>query len=171
MGKGHTRVDIRPAEKADYKLALVMNEGALPHVSSLTEAGFAELAGQCFYFGGAWVEGAVAGFLMALRPGEAYQSLNYRWFCERYTSFVYIDRIVVAPQFNGMGIGRALYADVERAAKSLAPILTCEVNLKPPNPGSLAFHKKLGFAEVGQLVADEGKLVSLMVKAVGGNKY
>ena len=46
-------------------------------------------------------------------------------------------------------------------------ILTREVNLELPNPGSLAFHGKLGFAEVGQLVADEGKLVSLMVKAVG----
>ena len=47
-------------------------------------------------------------------------------------------------------------------------ILTLEINLEPPNPGSLALHGKLGFAEVGQLVADEGKLVSLMVKAVGG---
>ena len=165
---GNTRVDIRPAEKADYAAILAMNEGALPHVSSLTEAGFSELAGQSFYFVVALVDGAVAGFLMALRPGEDYRSLNYRWFSERYASFVYIDRIVVGPQFNGLGIGRALYADVERAARGVAPILTCEVNLEPPNPGSVAFHGKLGFAEVGQLVADEGKLVSLMVKAVGG---
>ncbi len=166
-------MQIRAAERADYAAVLAMNEGALPHVSSLTESEFSVLAGQCFYFGVACVDGAVAGFLMALRPGENYQSLNYRWFCERYENFVYIDRIVVAPQFNGLGIGRALYADVEQAAllsgeAGVAPILTCEVNLEPPNPGSAAFHKKLGFAEVGQLVADEGKLVSLMVKAVGG---
>ena len=159
-------MEIKPAEPGDYAAVLAMNEGALPHVSSLTKSEFSVLAGQCFYFGVAWVDAAVAGFLMALRPGEAYQSLNYRWFCERYASFVYIDRIVVAPQFNGIGIGRALYADVERAARGVAPILTCEVNLNPPNPESVAFHKKLGFAEVGQLVADEGKLVSLMVKAV-----
>ena len=160
-------MQIRAAERADYAAVLAMNEDALPHVSSLTESEFSVLAGQCFYFGVALVDGAVAGSLMALRPGEDYRSLNYRWFCERYESFVYIDRIVVAPQFNGLGIGRALYADVERAARDTAPILTCEVNLDPPNPGSLAFHKKLGFAEVGQLVADEAKLVSLMVKAVG----
>ena len=159
-------MQIRAAERADYAAVLAMNEDALPHVSSLTESEFSVLAGQCFYFGVALVDGVVAGSLMALRPGEDYRSLNYRWFCERYESFVYIDRIVVAPQFNGLGIGRALYADVERAARDTAPILTCEVNLDPPNPGSLAFHKKLGFAEVGQLVADEGKLVSLMVKAV-----
>ena len=159
-------MQIRAAERADYAAVLAMNEDALPHVSSLTESEFSVLAGQCFYFGVALVDGAVAGSLMALRPGEDYRSLNYRWFCERYENFVYIDRIVVAPQFNGLGIGRALYADVERAARDTAPILTCEVNLDPPNPGSMAFHKKLGFAEVGQLVADEGKLVSLMVKAV-----
>ena len=160
-------MEIRAAEKADYAPVLAMNEGALPHVSSLTEAGFAALVGQCFYFSVASVDGVVAGSLMALLPGEDYRSLNYRWFSERYASFVYIDRIVVGPQFSGMGIGRALYADVERAARGVAPILTCEVNLEPPNPGSVAFHGKLGFAEVGQLVADEGKLVSLMVKVVG----
>ena len=165
-------MQIRAAERADYAAVLAMNEGALPHVSSLTATEFSVLAGQCFYFSVAWADGAVAGFLMALRPGEDYRSLNYRWFSEKYASFVYIDRIVVAPQFNCLGIGRALYADVERAAllpgkARVAPILTCEVNLDPPNPGSLAFHKKLGFAEVGQLLADEGKLVSLMVKAVG----
>ena len=166
-------MEIRAAEKTDYAAVLAMNEGALPHVSSLTAADLSEIAGQSFYFGVAWVDGAVAGFLMALRPGEDYPSLNYRWFCERYASFVYIDRIVVGPQFNGLGIGRALYVDVERVTllsgeSGVAPILTCEVNLEPPNPGSMAFHKKLGFGEVGQLVADEGKLVSLMVKAVGG---
>jgi len=161
-------MQIRAATIAEHAAVLAMNEGALPHVSSLTDSEFSVLAGQCFYFGVALVDGAVAGSLMALRPGEDYRSLNYRWFSEKYASFVYIDRIVVAPQFNGRGIGRALYADVERAARGVAPILTCEVNLNPPNPGSLAFHKKLGFAEVGQLVADEGKLVSLMVKAVGG---
>ena len=121
--EGHRGMEIRAAEKADYAAVLAMNEGALPHVSSLTEADFSVLAGQCFYFGVAWVDGVVAGFLMALRPGENYQSLNYRWFCEQYVSFVYIDRIVVAPQFNGLGIGRALYADVERAARGVAPIL------------------------------------------------
>jgi len=160
-------MQIRVGERSDYAAVLAMNESALPHVSSLTESEFSVLAGQCFYFGVAWVDGAVAGFLMALRPGEDYPSLNYRWFSDRYASFVYIDRIVVAPQFNGLGIGRALYADVERSARGVAPILTCEVNLDPPNPGSVAFHGKLGFKEVGQLVADEGKLVSLMVKAVG----
>lgn len=123
------------------------------------------MAKQCCYFGAAVVDGEVAGFLMALRPGQSYQSLNYRWFSDRYETFVYIDRIAVSPAYKGRGIGRALYADVENLATTTAPILTCEVNLDPPNADSMAFHTKLGFAEVAQQVTEGGtKRVSLMVK-------
>jgi predicted GNAT superfamily acetyltransferase len=36
--------------------------------------------------------------------------------------------------------------------------------LKPLNEGSLRFHQRLGFTEVGQQVSSSGKLVSLMAK-------
>jgi len=160
-------MDIRDARERDYADVLVLNEAEVPHVSSLTLEDLSELVPQFFYFRVVWVNGVCAGFMAALCPGQKYPSLNYRWFCERYASFVYIDRIVVSPQFKGMGIGRALYADVERAARSVSPILTCEVNLQPPNPASIQFHREIGFAEVGQLDGDDGKRVSLMVKAVG----
>ena len=46
-------------------------------------------------------------------------------------------------------------------------MLTCEVNLKPPNPGSIVFHQQLGFAEVDQQETEQGaKRVSLMVKTL-----
>ena len=34
--------------------------------------------------------------------------------------------------------------------------LVCEVNLEPPNPGSDAFHTKMGFAEVGRAELEPG---------------
>jgi hypothetical protein len=113
-------------------------------------------------------DGELAGFLMALQPGQAYQSENYRWFSEHYEKFVYVDRIAVSPNYKGRGIGRALYADVQSfATKAAAPILTCEVNLIPANPDSMAFHMKLGFAEVGQQNTEGGsKRVSLLVKTL-----
>jgi predicted GNAT superfamily acetyltransferase len=86
-------------------------------------------------------------------------------FPSTYKNFVYVDRIAVAPAYKGRGIGRAFYSDIERFADSVAPILTCEVNLDPPNPESIAFHTKLGFAEVAQQDTEGGKKrVSLMVK-------
>ncbi|MGA3089508.1 MAG: GNAT family N-acetyltransferase [Terriglobales bacterium] len=151
----------------DYELVRSINQQAVPHVSSLAPDELKKLAAQCFHFAVASVGSACAGFLMALRPGEGYGSLNYRWFSEHYANFVYIDRIAIASEFQGRGVGRALYADVEQAAKGLAPILTCEVNLVPPNPGSMAFHAKLAFAEVDQMDGEDGaKRVSLMVKAI-----
>ena len=160
-----TTTEIKTAERRDHQFIRAMNEDAIPHVTSLTSGELLVLARQCFYFGVAWTEGQRAGFLMAMRPGEDYHSPHYRWFSEHYENFVYIDRIVVAQQFNGKGIGSALYSDVERAAGGTTSILTCEVNLMPPNPGSVAFHQRLGFAEVGQLESEGGsKRVSLMVK-------
>jgi len=158
---------IRPAHADDFAAIHTMNEGAVPDVSSITLEELLTLAKQCCYFVVALVDGERAGFFMALRPGQAYQSLNYRWFSERYESFIYIDRIVVSPAYKGRGIGRALYDDVEKFAAGTVPVLTCEVNLVPPNPDSIAFHKKLGFAEAGQQNTEGGtKRVSLMVKAL-----
>jgi predicted GNAT superfamily acetyltransferase len=41
--------------------------------------------------------------------------------------------------------------------------MALEVNLQPPNPGSLAFHTGRGYAEVGRL-GDEDHTVVLLTK-------
>jgi predicted GNAT superfamily acetyltransferase len=43
------------------------------------------------------------------------------------------------------------------------PVLFCEVNVRPRNETSLAFHEAIGFREVGQQDTDGGtKRVSLL---------
>lgn len=109
----------------------------------------------------------IAGFCMVLVPGADYDSGNYLWFAERYDDFVYLDRVAIAPAYQRLGIGRALYADVERLAgerRPTADLFTLEVNLRPRNDRSLAFHAELGFVEVGQRETEYGALVSLMAK-------
>ena len=45
--------------------------------------------------------------------------------------------------------------------------VTCEVNLEPPNPASLAFHARLGFRQVGEQVTKGGSVrVALLARAV-----
>jgi len=45
---------------------------------------------------------------------------------------------------------RSLYAELfERAQSAGHQTVVCEVNSDPPNPGSDAFHARLGFVEVG----------------------
>ena len=57
--------------------------------------------------------------------------------------------------------GKALYEYLIDQSKEER--ITCEVNLDPPNPGSILFHEKMGFREVEQqFVGDGEKLVSLM---------
>lgn len=111
--------------------------------------------------------GEIGGFCMVLEPGTPYESGNYRWFDERSDRFVYLDRIAIAPSFQRRGLGRRFYGEVERLAAERCPIaeqFALEVNLRPRNDTSLAFHAALGFVEVGQRETGYGALVSLMSK-------
>ncbi|MEM6678175.1 MAG: GNAT family N-acetyltransferase [Pseudomonadota bacterium] len=108
--------------------------------------------------------------LIAYAPGAGYQSENYRWFSERYDRFAYVDRIIVSEAARSRGLARALYgALAEAALEADHRTLCCEVNRDPPNPGSDAFHDRLGFREVGsQTLASNGKTVRYLVADPSG---
>ncbi|MEM9764523.1 MAG: GNAT family N-acetyltransferase [Pseudomonadota bacterium] len=89
--------------------------------------------------------------LIAFGPKAEYQSPNYQWLSDRYEKFLYVDRIVVSAEARGNGYARALYAALADAAwENGLERIVCEVNRVPPNPGSDAFHERLGFVEVGR---------------------
>ena len=106
------------------------------------------------------VDGGRTAFLLAFDAGAAYDSLNYLWFRTRWMRFSYVDRVVTAPAVRGRGIGRQLYEALFTAALQAGhDRVGCEVNLQPANPGSDAFHARLGFAEVGRGTLPGGKVV------------
>jgi len=44
-------------------------------------------------------------------------------------------------------------------------LMTCEVNLRPPNEGSMHFHQRLGFRQVAEQESEGGtKTVALLVR-------
>lgn len=156
--------DITPE---DHDEVLVINEAAVPKVSSIGRDRLAKLHEESFYLRKAVVDGKLAGLLLALDQGADYDSPNFLWFKSRYERFVYIDRVMVADGFRRLGIGIKLYADLEFRARSVTSSLMCEVNLEPPNPGSIAFHESIGFREVGQQDTYDGAVrVSLMRKSL-----
>ena len=161
---------IRPAEPGDYPEILALNEEWVQATSPLDERALADLHGQAAYHRVAELDGRVVGFLLAIGPGQPYQSLNYTWFAARYDEFLYIDRVVVAGAHQRRGVGAALYDDAAAfAAAGGFRRLVCEVNIEPPNPGSDALHAGRGFVEVGtQWVADGTKRVSLRELVVAG---
>jgi len=103
-----------------------------------------------------------------MAPAVDDESESYRWFMERGSDFLHVDRIAISADERGAGIGGALYRDLFAVAteKGRAEV-TCEVNTKPPNPGSLRFHARLGFEQVGELVTKGGAYeVALMARNV-----
>lgn len=156
--------DYRPA---DLDTIHRINQGEVPAVGTETIEDLGDIADQSTIALVAEVDEQIAGFCLVLAPGADYDSLNYLWFSERYDDFVYLDRVAFPAAFQGRGFGRAMYAEVERLAAERQPNatdFTLEVNLRPRNDRSLAFHSQLGFSEVGQQETDYGALVSLMAK-------
>lgn len=156
---------IRPVGTADLDSVMALNESAVPNVNSVSLETLEKFVQQAAYFRVIDSGDTVVAFLVGFTPGADYGSENYRWFCRRYREFFYIDRVAVAPEHRGKKLAFALYRDIERLA--MAPMLACEVNLEPPNPRSLEFHRRFGFRQVGTQETEGGaKTVSLMVKSL-----
>ena len=160
---------IRDAHPDDLVEVLALNQKALPHVSSVALEDMQRFLEQAAYFKiSRDPVGDLQGFLIALMPGLVYASDNYRWFSQAFDDFFYIDRIVIAENSRGQGLGSLLYQDVIETARSHAPRLTCEVNSKPPNPLSMAFHERFDFAPVGTQQTEGGtKEVTLLSLDLG----
>ena len=153
----------RPATPDDFAAILALNEESVHFLSPLSRERLELLHRSAELHEVVEIEGEVIAFVLALREGASYDSVNYRWFAQRFEPFLYVDRVVVSNAHRSAGAGRLLYEKVfAHAAATGVPRVTCEYDLSPPNPASERFHASFGFAEVGrQLVAGGKKMVSL----------
>jgi predicted GNAT superfamily acetyltransferase len=159
---------LRDLARADLAAALALNNESVPALNPLDQPELARLVALTMVSLVAGVDGAFAGFCMVMPPGVDYASLNYAWFSAHagelgYDAFAYLDRIAVSPSARRLGVGRAFYDRLVEVLSGRVPVLFCEVNLRPRNDASLAFHEAVGFREVGQQDTDGGaKRVSLL---------
>jgi len=166
-----SRPALRDYDERDLDRLVAVNDAAYPAVPLTPAAELAELIAMSSVVV-VVDDGSAAGFVLGMPPGLGYQSENYLFFSSRAreqgTSFVYVDRIVLAAHLRGRGVGPQLYAAVFAEARRVgADEVLCEVNIEPPNPGSLAFHTRLGFVEVGRQSTKGGaNLVSLLAAPV-----
>ena len=148
---------VRNIETADLTMVLEINNANTPGVSELT---FAELETDLDNSLHALAidneQGEVCAFCITFAADAPDAGPNHRWFAERYKSFVYLDRIAIDSNHQNRGLGALLYQYVEQHMLDSAEysLLCCEVNLEPPNPGSLRFHQRIGFIEVGQSIPE-----------------
>ena len=156
---------LRDARENDLDAVLAINNAAGPGILPMDGAQLRHLFGHADYFRIAELDGRAAGFLIAFRELADYDSPNFRWFTDRYPAFVYIDRVVIAGNMRGRGLGRVFYSDVHSFAELRVPLLACEVFLEPPNDAVVLFHGTYGFRELGQQVMPgTGRRVSLLGK-------
>ena len=161
-----TDIIVRDLRVTDLEIVWSINQENVPAVGEETLANLSKIHEQSAIALVAEVSNQIVGFCMVLLPGADYGSPNYEYFCERLVDFIYLDRVAVTEKFRGMGIGAALYREVEMRAN--AEWFALEVNTKPRNDGSFRFHAREGFVQMEELETRPGKMVSLMVKKLKG---
>ena len=144
-------MNIRHLTHADVEAMWVINEEGLPGTGRVSPSELTALLDLASLSLGAFDAQRMLGFVICLPPQTTYGSLNYAWFNQRYDAFLYVDRIAVATDHRNRGVGSALYSQVIAEANEQAVPVAAEVNLVPPNPGSVRFHHRFNFVEVGTL--------------------
>jgi uncharacterized protein len=154
---------VRDVAEQDFAPILRLNLESEHFLSPLSLAQLRALRAQAWYCRVVGEEDSVRGFLLALRQGADYDSVNYRWFAARYSEFLYVDRVVIDAAARGQQLGVQLYEDLFARARAAGfNRITCEFDINPPNDASRRFHDRFGFREVGrQQVAGGLKTVSL----------
>jgi len=150
-------MQIRDVDPGNLAEILRLNEDAVPHVNSVRLDDMKWFAEHAHYFRVAQLDGTLAGFLIGLRPGLEYESLNYRWFSENYEDFGYIDRVAVSPTAQRRGVASRLYEDFAATLSGKVDVMTCEVNIRPPNESSMTYHVQRGFVQVATQETEGGK--------------
>ena len=143
------RARLRDVTEPDLEAIWHINERSVPAVNSVSLERLRWFSNQAEYFRVAECSSQIAGFLLCLAPEADYDSPNFLWLKQRFDDFLYIDRVAVDLSFHRRGIARALYLDAAASAGERFRMIACEVNLRPRNDASLAYHERLGFQPVG----------------------
>ena len=154
----------------DAPQVLAINRDSRPGVAPLEAAELSRLMALPHEHRVATHGSGVAGYLLAFQRGTPYEGEEFLAFRQSFSGpYLYVDPVAVAPALRATGVGRRLYAAIQSvAALQGTGVLCCEVNLTPPNPGSQAFHRRLGFSPVATLTTRDGRDVELLAKSLPG---
>ena len=156
-----------PFNNKDILSIYSINQANTPKVGSLKSVEkLRELLNMSSLVLAARVNNEIIGFVVCLKAGAAYTSLNYKFISKKAKKFVYIDRIAIKKNYRRSGIGKSLYEIIFNYSEKFELPIYCEVNTKPKNQPSLDFHKKIGFFKIGSKDFIDHSVVYLL-KAFG----
>lgn len=160
-------IAIRRATLSDTPAIVALNDAVVAVTSPMDSARFHALYELAAFCDVIERKGNVVGFILAMQHGAAYANGNFGWFSDRLNRFVYVDRIVIGAAARGLGLGRMAYDHLAQSALARdCLMIAAEIDLVPPNPGSMEFHRKYGFVQIGQRPLDSGKIVSMQIKGL-----
>lgn len=163
----NTRLITRRLEYSDSDAVLRINRGGRPGVSPLDAPEFERLIGlPGMHLKIIDPEGLLHAYALAFHGSAPYDGQEFLVFVDELAEpFVYIDQVAVHADLRRTGVASSLYQSIEAEARqSGMSALCCEVNMRPANPDSLAFHAALGFAPLKEMETDDGRQVVLLVK-------
>lgn len=159
-------VVLRVTTDSDVERLTQLNNDAYPAVPRVTQSDMTELLDQANWSRVLDRDGDILAVVICFSPGQDYDSENYRYFESHFQDHFYIDRIVVDQAHRGEGLGAKAYAAVFDQARSQGlSHVTCEVNLEPPNPASIAFHRSMGFVDVDTQATKGGSVIVQLMAA------
>lgn len=165
LSRMRTSISIRVARVGDFSAIHAINTHSSPAVSALAPGDLGHVVAVATVAWVAVVDEAISGYLIGYAPSATYDGEEFAWFRSKGRDFLYIDQIAIASSSRRRGIGAALYDALEALAdRDRLASLACEVNVLPPNPGSMAFHLRRGFVEVGRLRTSDGRVAALLRK-------
>ena len=156
-------MQLRELRSKDIPLVWKINEQGLPGTGKVSQQEIVELLLIAELTIGAFEGEQLVGFVLCFLPRTDYASLNYAWFNQRYQEFLYVDRIAVSENHRNQTIGSLLYQQVISYAKQYNYPIAAEVSLNPPNPGSMRFHHRFNFTEIG-VFNQQSKSVTMMMR-------
>ena len=149
--------NIISATKSDSDFVLSLNQDSIPSVSHLDLKKIDYFLQISSYFKIFKIDDNPVGFLIGLEPKKKYNSENYIWVNQRYSSFIYVDRIIIDAKYRSKGLGVYFYNHLLKSMQVKVENILCEVNIRPYNKQSIKFHKKYGFDEIGKQDIEKGK--------------
>lgn len=164
--------NIRNLADPDRSAVLRINAQCQPSVASLDETELLRLmALPNHHLAAGHADRSLAGYALAFDSHAPYDGEEFEFFRAGTDGpFLYIDQVATQSGARRAGVGSALYDALEDLARSTdRHLLCCEVNIDPPNPGSMAFHASRGFSEAGVLRTRDGRRVALLIKRLQGN--
>jgi len=158
-------MELKPLGENDIPAIWAINQQGLPGTGEVSHEEISMLLEFSSFSVGVFDNEYLLGFVICMPPGTQYSSLNYAWFNENYDAFVYVDRVAVSQEHRNGKIGTLLYNYVVEIASEINAPIAAEVSLVPPNPGSMRFHSRFAFKEVGVLHHEKKSVTMLMRQA------